>query len=107
MGKTMSLTTLYSVILHIVHTLYSLTEILSNVFSCFTQIFFHSKKTFDSDQFNIAIKKLDKIPRHMIVVLGTETPSYRDLANIVVWCVAAGIPHISFYEHSGKSLWLM
>lgn len=55
----------------------------------------------DSDQVNVAIKKLDKIPRHMVVVLGTETPSYRDLANIVVWCVAAGIPHISFYEHSG------
>ncbi|GLV31445.1 Transport and Golgi organization 14 [Carabus blaptoides fortunei] len=59
------------------------------------------RETTDIDQINVAIKKLDKIPHHIVVVLGTETPSYRDLANIVVWCVAAGIPYISFYDHSG------
>jgi dehydrodolichyl diphosphate syntase complex subunit NUS1 len=45
--------------------------------------------------------KLYKIPSHLVVILGNESISYRDLANIAVWCIAAGISFVSFYDHHG------
>jgi dehydrodolichyl diphosphate syntase complex subunit NUS1 len=47
------------------------------------------------------VKLYDKIPSHLVVILGTESISYRDLANITVWCIAAGISFVSFYDHHG------
>ncbi|PSN49733.1 hypothetical protein C0J52_13112 [Blattella germanica] len=47
------------------------------------------------------VKLLEKIPSHLVVILGNESVSYRDLANITVWCIAAGISFISFYDHHG------
>jgi dehydrodolichyl diphosphate syntase complex subunit NUS1 len=48
------------------------------------------------------VKLFDKVPSHLVVIVGNETISYRDLANITVWCIAAGISFISFYDHHGK-----
>lgn len=50
------------------------------------------------------VKLFDKIPSHLVVIVGNETISYRDLANIAVWCIAAGISFISFYDHHGMSI---
>lgn len=47
------------------------------------------------------VKLYDKIPSHLVVILGNEGISYRDLANIAVWCIAAGISFVSFYDHHG------
>jgi dehydrodolichyl diphosphate syntase complex subunit NUS1 len=47
------------------------------------------------------VKLFDKIPSHLVVIVGNETISYRDLANIAVWCIAAGISFISFYDYHG------
>lgn len=47
------------------------------------------------------VKLYDKIPSHLVVILGNESISYRDLANIAVWCIAAGISFVSFYDHHG------
>jgi len=47
------------------------------------------------------VKLYDKIPSHLVVILGNESISYRDLANIAVWCIAAGISFLSFYDHHG------
>lgn len=47
-------------------------------------------------------KHLTKIPAHLAVVLGTETPDFRALSKIIVWCLSAGIQNISFYDHQGK-----
>ncbi|KAI4457710.1 hypothetical protein MML48_7g00011720 [Holotrichia oblita] len=44
---------------------------------------------------------LPKLPKHITILLGNEEPSYRDLTNIVLWSIAAGIPFISFYDHKG------
>ncbi|GJQ74822.1 hypothetical protein Trydic_g21659 [Trypoxylus dichotomus] len=38
---------------------------------------------------------------HITILLGTEEPSYKDLTNIVLWSIAAGIPFISFYDYKG------
>jgi hypothetical protein len=47
------------------------------------------------------VKLFYKVPSHLVVILGNESISYRDLANIAVWCIAAGISFISFYDHHG------
>lgn len=38
---------------------------------------------------------------HLTVLLGTEQPSFKDLANLVIWSLATGISFISFYDHQG------
>jgi len=52
------------------------------------------------------VKLYDKIPSHLVVILGNESISYRDLANIAVWCIAAGISFLSFYDHHGMEYYL-
>lgn len=47
------------------------------------------------------VKLFEKIPSHLVVIVGNETISFKDLANIAVWCIAAGISFISFYDHQG------
>jgi dehydrodolichyl diphosphate syntase complex subunit NUS1 len=47
------------------------------------------------------VKLCDKVPSHLVVIVGNESISYRDLANIAVWCIAAGISFISYYDHNG------
>ncbi|XP_066992691.1 dehydrodolichyl diphosphate synthase complex subunit nus1 isoform X2 [Anabrus simplex] len=44
---------------------------------------------------------LRKTPCHVVVILGNESISFKDLANLTIWCIAARIPFISFYDHSG------
>ena len=48
--------------------------------------------------------KLDKIPTHLTVLLGCEEPSYQDLANLILWCLAARITFVSFYDYKGSTL---
>lgn len=47
------------------------------------------------------VELFEKVPSHLVVIVGNETISFKDLANIVVWCIAAGISFISFYDHQG------
>ncbi|KAJ8985079.1 hypothetical protein NQ317_019763 [Molorchus minor] len=47
------------------------------------------------------ITRIRKIPAHLTVILGSEQPSYKDLANLVIWCLATRINFISFYDHKG------
>ncbi|KDR22627.1 dehydrodolichyl diphosphate synthase complex subunit nus1 isoform X2 [Zootermopsis nevadensis] len=47
------------------------------------------------------VKLFNKIPSHLVVIVGNETISYRDLANVAVWSIAAGISFVSFYDHHG------
>lgn len=50
-------------------------------------------------------KYLTKIPSHLAVVLGVETPNFKALSNIIFWCLSAGIKDISFYDYQGT--WLI
>lgn len=61
------------------------------------------EKSLISEKYLIEQKKrnLDKIPTHLAVILGTETPNFQILSKIIFWCFSAGIPNISFYDHQG------
>ncbi|XP_044261987.1 dehydrodolichyl diphosphate synthase complex subunit Nus1 isoform X2 [Tribolium madens] len=47
-------------------------------------------------------KKITKIPTHLTVLLGNEEPAVKDLANLILWCLAARITFISFYDYKGS-----
>ncbi|XP_054921886.1 dehydrodolichyl diphosphate synthase complex subunit nus1-like isoform X2 [Dermacentor andersoni] len=44
---------------------------------------------------------LQKVPKHIAVLIGEHDISYRDAANLVVWCLFAGIPHVTLYDAEG------
>ncbi|XP_075940694.1 dehydrodolichyl diphosphate synthase complex subunit nus1 [Anarhichas minor] len=46
-------------------------------------------------------KSLEKLPVHIGLLVTEEEPSYTDIANLVVWCMAVGISYVSVYDHHG------
>ena len=45
---------------------------------------------------------LSKLPKHMSFVINEDVGTdYCDLANLVVWTIAMGIPYITLYERHG------
>jgi hypothetical protein len=51
------------------------------------------------------VSTFKKVPGHLILVLGPESVSYRDIVNIIEWCSQSGIHFISFYDHkNGKRM---
>ncbi|KAL3277166.1 hypothetical protein HHI36_012518 [Cryptolaemus montrouzieri] len=45
-------------------------------------------------------QNLTKRPNHITFIID-ESPSYVDLANLVIWCMTARISFVSFYDHRG------
>lgn len=46
---------------------------------------------------------LEKLPVHIGLLVLDEEPSYTDIANLVVWCMAVGISCVSVYDDNGMS----
>lgn len=46
-------------------------------------------------------KSLAKLPVHIGLLLVDEEPSYSDIANLVVWCMAMGMSCVSVYDDNG------
>ncbi|XP_058469515.1 dehydrodolichyl diphosphate synthase complex subunit nus1 [Solea solea] len=46
-------------------------------------------------------RSLEKLPVHIGLLVAEEEPSYSDIANLVVWCVAVGISYVSVYDNHG------
>lgn len=55
----------------------------------------------DKEMIESARSLLKKIPKHLVVVLGIETPDYRILSQMIFWSLSVGIQQISFYDHKG------
>lgn len=56
---------------------------------------------FENDVIEYDVRSLDKIPSHLVVMLGPKEPEYRQLARFIFWSMAAGVGHVSFYDHRG------
>lgn len=50
------------------------------------------------------VRKFDKVPVHLTILLGDEEPSVKDLSNIILWSLLSGISFISFFDNQGSSL---
>ncbi|XP_070705428.1 dehydrodolichyl diphosphate synthase complex subunit nus1 [Pempheris klunzingeri] len=46
-------------------------------------------------------RSLEKLPVHIGLLVAEEEPSYTDIANLVVWCMAVGISYVSVYDDHG------
>ncbi|KAM4522617.1 dehydrodolichyl diphosphate synthase complex subunit nus1 [Odontesthes bonariensis] len=46
-------------------------------------------------------KSLEKLPVHVGLMVTEEEPSYTDIANLVVWCMAVGVSYVSVYDNHG------
>ncbi|XP_034382945.1 dehydrodolichyl diphosphate synthase complex subunit nus1 [Cyclopterus lumpus] len=46
-------------------------------------------------------RSLEKLPVHIGLLVTEEEPSYTDIANLVVWCMAVGISYVSVYDNHG------
>ncbi|XP_060947197.1 dehydrodolichyl diphosphate synthase complex subunit nus1 [Limanda limanda] len=46
-------------------------------------------------------RSLEKLPVHIGLLVAEEEPSYTDIANLVVWCMAVGISNVSVYDNHG------
>lgn len=55
----------------------------------------------ENDAIEYDVRGLEKIPSHLVVMLGPEEPEYKQLAKFIFWSMAAGIGHVSFYDHRG------
>lgn len=45
---------------------------------------------------------LSKPLSHIVVILGSEVVSIKDIVRIALWSHAAGASYVSFYDHSGE-----
>ncbi|KAM6965236.1 dehydrodolichyl diphosphate synthase complex subunit nus1 [Aplochiton taeniatus] len=46
-------------------------------------------------------KSLERLPLHIGLLVTEDEPSYTDIANVVVWCMAVGISYISVFDNQG------
>ncbi|KAJ3621647.1 hypothetical protein MTP99_003761 [Tenebrio molitor] len=85
-------------ILHLVFTIYESVESMYRSLKIKLLELRHEFKINKTEK----LVKIEKIPRHLTVLLGTEEPSPKDLANLILWCLAARITFVSFYDHKGE-----
>ena len=58
----------------------------------------------ESDILEKSLEEINKLPRHLCLLVGHEDQiSFFDLVRILGWCIAVGIPYVSFYDHDGKA----
>ena len=73
----------------------------------FKRVYAVSTKRFSGgltyDHLQRDLGNLSKLPKHMSFVINEDVGTdYCDLANLVVWTIAMGIPYITLYERHGK-----
>uniref|UniRef100_A0A6M2DZZ9 ditrans,polycis-polyprenyl diphosphate synthase [(2E,6E)-farnesyldiphosphate specific] n=1 Tax=Xenopsylla cheopis TaxID=163159 RepID=A0A6M2DZZ9_XENCH len=97
---------LYYVIWSLIHIVFSLIKKL--VFSwefvkmkCYELTYHEDSIKNEVECISSSVKLFTKIPKHVVLILGTEKPSYDDLSKLLMWCIAAGISFVSFYDHNG------
>lgn len=50
--------------------------------------------------------RTEKLPRHLVIVLGLCDQSVLDCVRIIGWCITLNIPYISFFDRNGKkTIW--
>ncbi|XP_055539672.1 dehydrodolichyl diphosphate synthase complex subunit Nus1 [Wyeomyia smithii] len=55
----------------------------------------------ESDVIQRTVQSLEKVPRHLAVILGPECPDYSQLVRFIPWCLSAKIEFVSFYDQKG------
>ncbi|XP_064476067.1 dehydrodolichyl diphosphate synthase complex subunit nus1-like [Ornithodoros turicata] len=61
----------------------------------------HRVKLEHSATFDRRLATLKKLPKHLAIVIAESVVSYRDIANLVVWCLFVRIPYVTVYDVEG------
>lgn len=95
---------IFRLLLAIIHVLYKFIFWSRLQWKIFIELVFSDRNSsMENDVLSELIKDVTKLPEHLVVILGHEEVSFHDLVRIVGWCVIAGIPCVSFYDHNGKN----
>lgn len=99
----------YKIVWIFIHFLFSIREYCVKVISTIHRNWLelrhqNSQDNLLNDKHLIECNKiyLTKTPKHLVVLLGTESPNFEALSKIIFWGLSAGIQHISFYDHKGQ-----
>uniref|UniRef100_A0A1B6D570 ditrans,polycis-polyprenyl diphosphate synthase [(2E,6E)-farnesyldiphosphate specific] n=1 Tax=Clastoptera arizonana TaxID=38151 RepID=A0A1B6D570_9HEMI len=100
------------IILVLIHNIYSLIiyiyklvdYFLKRLQQCFA-LLIPSKISREVMSVRDGVKSLSKIPQHLAVIVGSEQISYLDFTKLILWCLNAEIPHISFYSSLNGYKW--
>lgn len=91
------------VLAHFLHSLYIVIRYACDVtYRCFTKPW-HASTTAELDALVRTLTKINKIPRHLVIVLGLCDESVLDCVRIIGWCITLDIPYISFFDRNGKN----
>lgn len=86
---------LFYILLHSVYT------VLEYIIQIYELIWLKVNASPHHEFYKNKIKTIEKLPKHVTILLNGEEPRYKDLANLVLWCISFQIQFISFYDYTG------
>ena len=88
--------------LSFIHLLLYLKSVIAILFQQIRRYFTVSSQTCTYGKIREDSKDLAKLPRHISFVVQESDISFVDLAQLIVWSMAMGIPYISVYDREGR-----
>lgn len=89
--------------LSFIHLLLYIRWIIAILFDGIRSYFSISSRTCTYGNIKNDSLNLKKIPRHISFMVLESDISFVDLAQLIVWSMAMGIPYISVYDKEGRS----
>lgn len=96
------MTTVYCLILNLVHLLYDLLSYVQRQWIRIRRVVTLGRNLDSVEAISSRIENLSKVPNHIVVLFVDNEVPGADLAKIISWCYAAKIPHLSFYSYYGE-----
>lgn len=90
---------------YLCNVLYYITNYLFSIFTNCKVLFgrTYSIKSGSVSFISEEVKCYPKLPKHLAVIIEEQDISYNDCIKLILWCMHAGIPFITFYScNSGK-----
>lgn len=98
---------IFKCFLSLIHLLLHLKSVTANLFQRIGRCFSITSKTCNYEEIRKDSKDLSRLPRHISFVVLEPSISFTDLAQLIVWSMAMGIPYISVYDREGRLfVWL-
>lgn len=89
--------------LSFIHLLLYIRWIIAILFDGIRSYFSISSRTCTHGNIKNDSLNLKKLPRHISFIVLESDISFVDLAQLIVWSMAMGIPYISVYDKEGRS----
>ncbi|XP_015524195.2 dehydrodolichyl diphosphate synthase complex subunit nus1 [Neodiprion lecontei] len=97
----------YRALLTLLHISYAFITLLRKAWTDAAQLelfnLSRSKVLTDADYLVRCVRRVDqtRLPKHLVLILGRERASLRDIVRVIAWSATAGIPCVSFYDYDG------